>query len=113
MYRIPENLSTNPSKQSSHIKKKGLVPDDQPGDSRLAASLVFRESDHWDFDVRIHVQIIGITVVFIMLFDPPAAVDADQEAHEQTENIVIPARSEHLVVAQIVPSVAYLHDDER
>ena len=50
--------------------------------------------------------------MLIMLINPPAAVDADQEAHEQAGNVVVAARPEHLLVAKIVSDKAQLHNHE-
>ena len=75
------------------------MPDDKSGDTSHAAGLVFRERNQREGDVGVHVQIVRITVVLVMLFDPPSAVDADQEADEEAKAIVVSARSEHLSVA--------------
>src|SRR5918995_3663285 len=89
--------------QQQGEEQKRLGAGDHPGQAPLAAGLGGGEGQGGDADVGIQVLVVGVGVVGVVLGDPPAKADPDQQvAVEEPDQVVGLAAAEDLAVAGVM-----------
>ena len=93
----------------------GLVPGHHPAQACLGAGLLHRPGDHAGTDVGVGADLVGAAVMTVVLVHPVPVADArGQVGAGQAGQVVPPARSEDLAVADVMAQEANLgeHDGE-
>src|SRR5919112_540138 len=92
----------------------GLVFHDEPREPSFFEGLLFFEGEQRDVHVGVEVRLVGVTVVLVVLVDPPLAAQAEQEvAEDECEPVVLPGGVEgELPVPEVVGYKAELDEYE-
>lgn len=95
-------------------EKVTLVAHDKAGHPFRPAGLFFGKGQNRNVDIGIHVDFVGVGVVFVVLGDPVAKAFAEDEiADDQADDVVLGRRAKRLPVADVVRDKAELDEDER
>src|SRR5215211_1449153 len=92
----------------------GLVFHDEAREPSLVESLLFFEGEEWNIYVGVRVQLVRMTVMVVVLVDPPLAAYAEQQvAKDEGEPVVLPGGAEgELPMPEVVGYKADLDEDE-
>ncbi len=104
----------NVCRRESGNYEGSLVFHDEPSKPSLRESLLFFEGEEWNIYVGVEVQLVRMTVMVVVLVDPPLAAHAEQQVTEdEGEPIVLPGGAEsELPVPEVVGEEADLDEDE-
>ena len=95
--------------QQQGEEQERLGAGDHPGQAPLATGLGGGEGQGGDADVGVQVLVVGVGVMGVVLGDPPAKADPDQQVGvDQADQVVGPAAAEDLAVAGVVADKAEL-----
>ena len=75
---------------------------DESWNAALGVGLLFAKREDRKVDVGIEVEVIGITVVSVVLIDPPAATHGKQQIEPEAKEFVHFRSTEDLMVACVV-----------
>src|SRR5579883_2727474 len=104
-----EGQERDPAKQFQRQIQVRLVFDHKAGKAAPAERLFLSEGKQGDTDVRVNFQLIGMSVMPVMLIDPPApAPSQNQIAGDETCQFKQPRTAKNLPVADIMPDKADL-----
>src|SRR3712207_670495 len=67
----------------------GLVFHDDAGKPSLVQSLLFFKGQQWNIYVGVDVHLVRMTVMLVVLVDPPLAADAEQQVAEDEGSPVV------------------------
>src|SRR5215211_8656000 len=88
--------------QQQREEQPALGAGDQPDQPVLGAGLVGGEGERGDADVGVQVLMVGVAVVGVVLGDPPAEADPNQQVGvEEPDQVVGPPGPEELAVAGV------------
>ena len=93
-----------------------LVTDDEPPHRAPIGVVGLRGGEREDpqVDVRVPVLVVGVRMVGVVLADPPAVPESDQQVPVQVpDDVVAPPAREDLTVARVVADEPELHEQHR
>jgi hypothetical protein len=100
--------------QQQRKEQERLVARDHPSKAPLATGLSGGKRQGRNVDVGIQVLVVGVAVVAVVLADPPAEADPDQQiGMDQADQVVGAAAAEDLPVAGVVADEGDLGEDDR
>src|SRR3989338_5057651 len=79
---------TQPLQHKHRKEVKCLITDKEAHNPLFPKSLLFRKRYDRNKRMRIPLEIVGVYVVFVMLVNPPAPAQTEQEANGKTDHIV-------------------------
>src|SRR5215203_2651194 len=111
------DAATEHADRLQHRKRKdqgSLIFHDEAREPSLVESLLFFEGEEWNIYVGVYVQLVRMTVMVVVLVDPPLAAYAEQQvAEDEGEPVILPGSAEgELPVPHIVGYKADLDEDE-
>ena len=92
------------------IQEEGLVFHYEPDQSPAPQRASFSEGVDGNVDVVVQFQLVWISVVGIVLLQPPAGGDTRHEPGKHQDKVVVPRGTENLAVAGVMPDEIELHE---
>src|SRR5215213_3491465 len=108
------------SMQAERLQKRegnyqdGLVFHNEPREPSLVEGLLFFEGEQRDLYVGVDIYLVRVSVMLVVLVDPPLATYAEQQvAEDESEILILPGGAEgELPVPTVVGEKADLDKDE-
>ena len=112
---MPATCRASAFEQQHREEQGGLVAGDPAPDAAApGAGLRLGEHDATGIDVRVAVDVVGVGVVAVVLVDPPAVAQPDQQVRaQQAQQVVVAPGAEDLPMAGVVAEEADLGEHDR
>lgn len=106
-------LHVDDDKQEQGEEKVGLAFDDKTKEFAFTFGIFGGKREDWDIDVGVHAALVGMTMVLVVLVEPPGVAQAETKvAGDEAEGVIFPGLAKNLAMTGIVSEQAELGEDE-